>query len=228
MTDAICSVDGCDKSASSPNTGRGLCVSHYTRLQRAGVFKSQRFDTCQVPDCDAAADLPVMGYCNKHYKRLKRHGDPMLGRPSGTAEQRFWQFVRKGATEDECWLWLGQLHHEGYAHLSVGGCQVPAHRFSYELHHGTPIPPGLQIDHLCRNRGCVNPRHLEPVTSRTNVLRGISPPAKNVIKTHCPQGHAYDESNTRWYQGRRYCRACADERKRVRRTAQRARGERVT
>lgn len=73
----------------------------------------------------------------------------------------------------------------------------------------------MQLDHLCRNRGCINPDHLEPVTCRENLLRGQTFQARNAAKTHCPHGHGYDEGNTRFNKdGSRACRSC--ERKRAR------------
>lgn len=77
-----------------------------------------------------------------------------------------------------------------------------AHRVAYETWVG-PIPDGLTIDHLCRNRLCIEPTHLEPVTNRENIQRG-----GNSLKTHCPQGHPYDEVNTASRNNRRYCRTC--------------------
>ena len=73
-----------------------------------------------------------------------------------------------------------------------------------------PIPEGLDLDHLCRNRWCVNPEHVEPVTRRENLIRGQTTIAQNVSKTHCPAGHAYDETNTYYYRGMRQCRICRD------------------
>jgi len=108
---------------------------------------------------------------------------------------------------DGCWNWLGSIKPDGYAQIRVHGIKKYAHRVAYELA-GLVIPKGMQLDHLCRNRKCVNPLHLEPVSNRTNALRGISPFAENARKTHCPSGHPYDEANTKWYQGRRYCKAC--------------------
>ena len=77
-----------------------------------------------------------------------------------------------------------------------------------------PIPEGLVIDHLCRVRDCVNPAHLDVVTTGENTRRGL----RGVLTTHCPKGHAYDELNTFIHHGSRDCRACARERKRLLRT----------
>ena len=113
----------------------------------------------------------------------------------------------------ECWEWTGSAHNAGYG---VVGAKL-AHRLSYEAFVG-PIADTLTIDHLCQNRKCVNPAHLEPVPLAINVLRGDSPPARNARKTHCPQGHPYDEVNTyRTTKGHRICRACHAERARRRR-----------
>lgn len=129
-------------------------------------------------------------------------------------EDRFWSKVDKSG---ECWVWTaGQSH--GYGCFAVKkGKTVYAHRLAYELLVG-PIPNGLQIDHLCRNRRCVRPDHLEPVTRKTNILRGESPSARAARVDRCPSGHPYDEANTILYRGSRYCRECkrAKDRRRVR------------
>lgn len=109
-----------------------------------------------------------------------------------------------------CWLWHRRLTRNGYGEISHGKLRTNAlaHRLSYQLHKG-PIPEGLDLDHLCRVRHCVNPSHLEPVSRRVNTLRGINPPAKNAMKTHCSKGHPFDLFNTLYrYNGRRYCRTC--------------------
>lgn len=108
---------------------------------------------------------------------------------------------------DECWPWLAGKDSNGYGHMYDGQRQIRAHRLAWELFVG-PIPSGLHIDHLCRNHSCVNPGHLEPVTSRENALRGVGPTAINARRTHCIRGHPYDEANTYWYKGMRRCRVC--------------------
>lgn len=107
----------------------------------------------------------------------------------------------------DCWLWMGSVKPDGYAQIRFRGRSTYVHRISYELVRGK-IPVGMFLDHLCRNRCCVNPFHLEVVTNRENVLRGVSPIAWNINKTHCPKGHPYDAKNTRVYRGFRYCRTC--------------------
>jgi hypothetical protein len=114
--------------------------------------------------------------------------------------------------ESGCWLWTAATNADGYGLLWRGNrSYLMAHRASYELHVG-PIPEGLTIDHLCRNRRCINPAHLEPVTNRTNVLRGAGITAQNAAKTHCIHGHPYDEQNTYLRRdGARACRICKRE-----------------
>jgi hypothetical protein len=125
-----------------------------------------------------------------------------------TLRARFWAKVNKTET---CWLWTAGKHSAGYGviNLCVGVNQVAyAHRLSYEWAKG-PIPDGLEIDHLCRVRNCVNPDHLEAVTGAVNNLRGESAAARHSRKTHCPRGHAYSGQNLyRPKRGGRQCRAC--------------------
>jgi len=107
-----------------------------------------------------------------------------------------------------CWTWRRRIDHTGYAQLAVGHQnRVQAHRWSYERY-VAKIPDGLDLDHLCRNRACVNYRHLEPVSRRENILRGQTIPAANVRKTHCARGHEYTIDNTYEYRGARQCRVC--------------------
>lgn len=123
---------------------------------------------------------------------------------------------------DGCWEWLGFHNAKGYSQVRIGGRGGRLHRLHrllYELLIG-PIPDGLQLDHLCRNRGCVRPDHLEPVTQEENLARGNpSPTDINRMKVHCPAGHPYDAENTYYYprSQHRGCRECNRERGRVHR-----------
>lgn len=107
-----------------------------------------------------------------------------------------------------CWGWGERLSGSYGRMRDDTGRRVSVHRWSYEYHRAE-IPEGLHLDHLCRNRACVNPWHLEPVTNRVNVLRGTGPTARNAVAETCLRGHAFDPQNT--YidpRGWRQCRAC--------------------
>lgn len=121
-----------------------------------------------------------------------------------TPEERFWSNVEKS---EGCWVWQRVILPSGYGQVKWKGRSRRAHRVAYELAVG-PIPRGLQLDHLCRNRACVRPDHLEAVTARVNTLRGNTITAANARKTHCIHGHAFTPENTYRYQGKRACKAC--------------------
>lgn len=126
---------------------------------------------------------------------------------------RLWAKVEK---TDGCWLWRGSLRPDGYGQIAMKpGAPKLAHRVAYELAKG-PIPAGLTLDHLCRNRACVNPDHLEPVDNRTNTLRGIGPTAINASKEVCKRGHSLADAYVS--KGMRYCRTCALAKQRLLRT----------
>jgi hypothetical protein len=134
--------------------------------------------------------------------------------------ERFMKKVRvtPGPLETPCWIWKGKTD-RGYGRFDLDGRKQRAHIVAYRTWRGE-VPPGLVLDHLCRNRACSNPAHLEPVTNRVNVLRGENHVAKRARTTHCPSGHAYSAENTyRDAQNRRYCRACRRERARTKRVA---------
>jgi hypothetical protein len=119
---------------------------------------------------------------------------------------RLFAFVNKD--DSGCWNWTGAVTNNGYGRFKLKGKTVVAHRAAYELLRA-PIVAGLSLDHLCRNRLCVNPDHLEPVSMRTNVLRGETITARNAAKTHCNHGHSLSGENLFVRKdGRRRCRAC--------------------
>ncbi|MFD9853428.1 HNH endonuclease signature motif containing protein [[Kitasatospora] papulosa] len=138
-----------------------------------------------------------------------------MARHRATAAWRYWSKVRfdgpvslhRGAP-GRCWLWTAGTNNRGYGGFRAAGHVIGAHRWSHEDAHG-PVPTGLELDHRCRNRPCVNPAHTEPVTHRVNTLRSTGPTARAARATHCPQGHPYDAENTyRTPLGHRQCRAC--------------------
>ncbi len=159
---------------------------------------------CSIDGCGNIVD--ARGYCQKHYRRWRAHGDPLHTPPS--ALDRFHEkYVTDAVTG--CMIWTAHRNADGYGQFGVDGKTVSAHRFAYEQFVGA-IPDGLVIDHLCRNRACCNPHHLRVCTRRENTLAPGSeaPAAIHAAKTHCPDGHPYNDANTRVYRGKRQCREC--------------------
>lgn len=152
-----------------------------------------------------AAKIQARGRCSSCYRRAHRAGEFVAGwQPLSVRIENYTVDPETG-----CWDWHGGKSDRGYGSISLDGRSHQAHRVSYELYVG-PIPDGLQIDHLCRNRGCINPAHLEPVTCRENVRRGEGPSAVNATRTHCKHGHPLSGDNLRISRnGKRRCRACA-------------------
>lgn len=129
-------------------------------------------------------------------------------------------YAKAVAGPNGCIVWTAAKTPNGYGKFQLGVRKTGlAHRIAYELKVG-PVPAGLHLDHLCRNRLCINHWHLEPVTCKENLMRGEGPPALNAAKTHCPQGHPYSGSNLITSGGRRACRTCKNGQKRLRRAAQ--------
>jgi hypothetical protein len=167
---------------------------------------------CSIEGCERYSDRLARGWCPAHYQRWLKHGDPFGGgAPSNRGlpvEERFWAKVDKdGPVPDyaphlgPCWIWTAGLSTDGYGHIWADNYEK-AHRFAFEMHAG-PIPVGMELDHLCRVRACVNPAHLEPVTHQENARRG------QAAKTHCPHGHRLSEDNIyRDHRGSRCCLTC--------------------
>jgi len=131
-------------------------------------------------------------------------------------------------TSGTCWQWTGSINAKGYGFFYLGAEKTSAHRWFYELIVG-PIPDGLVIDHLCRNRACVRPTHLEAVTNEENILRGVGAPAMNAVKTTCSEGHTFTVFYPRekgGARGSRRCRIC--DRSRVRAAMAKSRGKDTT
>jgi hypothetical protein len=195
-----------NKRPGAGGTARGMADQHLRRV--VDVVKR----ICSVPDCPKPHY--GHGWCNKHHRAWRLYGDPLATqRIFGDDEARFWSYVEK--TED-CWLWRGSKSNLGYGHIQIGGAAgrlVSVHRLAYEWLVG-PIPEGLELDHLCRIRNCVNPAHLEPVTRGENIRRSSLQEAAKAA-TRCVAGHPFDEVNTLIRpNGTRRCRECARRRSR--------------
>jgi hypothetical protein len=174
--------------------------------------------TCSLDGCDGKHY--AKSYCEVHYVRFRRWGDPTkVGTTpyeqwsNGSPEVRQSRLLNKIAASDDesCWEWLGTKSAAGYGQMRVAGSRQYTHRVSYEMFVG-PIPEGLSIDHLCRNRACCNPAHLEAVTHAVNVARGERP-----TRTHCIHGHELSGRNLVIRAEGRLCRQCGlDSAKRAR------------
>lgn len=213
-----CAVKECDR----PRMTRGFCKAHYTRLIRYGDVRADDplrivlpADTpCSVENCSARISSHKYRLCEKHYTRQLKYGDPLVtrGPERGQARAvRFWSKVDKNGPLG-CWIWTASLDSSGYGQFIVvrgqRGYPLRAHRVAWEYLRGS-IPNERVVDHRCRNRACVNPEHMELVTNRENIVRGVSPSAINGRKTHCKNGHPFDEENTyRPPRGGRQCRTC--------------------
>jgi hypothetical protein len=170
--------------------------------------------TCAIEGCDRPVPRNRKGWCEMHYGRWWRHGDPTVlirERDPSTVATRWVKRVR--VESPGCWIWQALLNPDGYGiyQTALPDRSQLAHRFVYEELVGT-VPAGLQLDHLCRVRRCVNPDHLEPVTPAENIRRS----ARHYPKAQCRKGHALTEQNTHVHTDRhgvtrRRCRKCSAE-----------------
>lgn len=167
---------------------------------------------CSATD-DCTKPVVGQGICAMHRSRWYRHGSFEDPRPS--VADRFWSKVDRTAGAEGCWLWLAKVNWRGYGEFRGGeGVSMSAHRWAV-LSDGRDIPDGYHVDHLCRVKTCVNPRHLEVVTAAENIRRGVAGRVRGeqqLRKTHCPLGHPYTEENTGYdRKGGRWCRECKRE-----------------
>ena len=179
--------------------------------------------TCSHQGCDAR--VMARGLCSKHYQRAQSRGElPNSWSRRQRQGRPFHEKLEHGkrVSDDGCWEWAGALSDHGYGRMPASrGRYVSVHRESYKIHCGE-IPNGLDVDHLCRNRKCFNPDHLELVTRKENVRRGALPAMmreKSKAQTHCKNGHPLSGDNL-ILQGRdrkaRACRKCRSIRQRRR------------
>lgn len=164
---------------------------------------------CAVGACHGLVN--ARGWCRKHYVRWQRYGN--TDDPTPSLLQRFSE--KYEIAPNGCWVWTARINRKGYGQITVFQKKYEAHRFAYQFLVGA-IPDGFQLDHMCRNRACVNPEHLRPVTAKANTYAtgSIATAKLNREKTHCPSGHPYSGDNLILYYWKKHrswtriCKAC--------------------
>lgn len=188
-----------------------------------------RQSECSFPGCNKRH--MAKGLCDGHWKQRKkgRSLTPLgFQRPKASQPQIIYNEIPcpNPILEGLCHIFCGRLDRDGYGRVSANGKAIFVHRYVWEIANGK-IPDGMVIDHMCRNRACCNVKHLRVVTNKQNVTENVVGNAWQVkaAKTHCPQGHPYNEKNTHYAKqygkGKgglaRMCRACNRERSQARR-----------
>jgi len=202
------------------------CIKHYTRFKKYGdpliVLKRHTKATvvnttglCTMDGCGRQARNGTSAYCEMHYTRVKRHGDAAIAKVDHTPARERWKTSYTVDSDNGCWNWTGPIYKgQGHGFIQDGAAnRYMAHRYVWEQIVG-PIAKGLVLDHLCKNKACVNPEHLEAVPQEINAYRG-GVDGGNAAKTHCSYGHEYSPENTYiTNNGWRACRACNRRRQR--------------
>lgn len=212
-----------DNSSGDSERWRVRCPLTITNAEKDSAAMAIRHPkshrVCSVTGCGRVH--VAQGFCANHYARAVRRRI-ITTREHWANHSDIGRLLRRiqNVTDAGCWEWSSV---NKYGALYIQGRPTPTHRFSYEFFVG-PIPEGFVIDHLCRNTHCINPLHLEPVTERENILRGVGACAVHAKKTHCPRGHPLSDENIyRYPNGRRECRVCARQYKRAYKARLRAR-----
>lgn len=161
---------------------------------------------CSVATCHQRST--AHGLCHAHLVRQQRYGDPTAGPPLlMRGVDPIIRFMAKVQQEGDCLIWIGSRNPKGYGTFKVGASAVLAHRWNYQQTFGS-IADDLDLDHLCRNRACVKPQHLEPVPHAINIIRGM----KGYLRQACKRGHPITEENIYVDRdGHRNCRVCKNE-----------------
>lgn len=210
---AGCSFDGCGKVASA----KGLCAGHYEQ-QRSGrplkALRCMRSGHAPRPKCSFSGCgefARSKGFCRVHCRQFN---EGRTLKPKTKGELPYVETACENSSlAGPCHTCTRNKTKEGYVRLSINKKHILAHRHVWELTHG-PITDNLVIDHMCRNRACINPDHLRLVTRRVNSTENVADTIAwkaSRAKTHCPKGHEYNQENTYHNKGRRSCRKCQYE-----------------
>ncbi|GAA1812348.1 HNH endonuclease signature motif containing protein [Nesterenkonia flava] len=188
--DETCSIEDCDGQASK----RKMCTKHYQQWRKENLPRTPK-PPCSVEDCDEP--VYAKGLCTHHYNRMRYTGAPTTGTRRTRYKTPQDSFAARTRQEGDCLVWRGTLYGNGYGEISVGnGKKRLVHRWAWEQENG-PIPDGMQIDHMCHNRACVNVRHLRLATPKQNLenmLRGNLDSKAGGLR-----GVSWDELRQKWH-----------------------------
>jgi hypothetical protein len=199
MIQRTCLDCGCDISHRHRNAKR--CEACGAERSRQVTGQGTRSRPCSVDDGECIPGRLRYGMCERHYRRVKATGSPA---PAVAPT-----FKRYTVTDTGCREWAGGLYPNGYGKLGAEINGTTLAHIAFYVEACGPVPDGLELDHLCRNRACVNPDHLEPVTRSVNIQRGVA--ARLAERGgRCVHGHDLTEPDA-WHverSGARYCKEC--------------------